>query len=144
PRRCGAPFRAGVLVFEDFDSRPFRTNCWMVGTTTFLVPGARDARRLAGRTWYGFRPCPANGRSTSVPRTPDLADHAYGLCLAVLHTPDAAAPPASIGLRKGGRSLVGVLAHARFEASRTAAVTASGDRTHSEVPAPADVGALAW
>jgi len=113
----------------------------MVGTTTFLVPGARDSRRLAGRTWYGFRPCPANGHGTSVRRTPDLADHAYGLCLAVLRTPDAAAPPASVGLRKGGRSLVGVLAHARFEALKTGADATLDDPTNE---APADVGALAW
>src|SRR5580765_6946260 len=31
PRRWGAPLRAGVLVLSVFDSRPLRTNCWMVG-----------------------------------------------------------------------------------------------------------------
>ena len=31
PRRWGAPLSAGVLVFSDFDSRPFRTNWEMVG-----------------------------------------------------------------------------------------------------------------
>src|SRR3954462_1305036 len=31
PRRCGAPFSAGVLGFGDLDSRPFRTSCWIVG-----------------------------------------------------------------------------------------------------------------
>src|SRR3954454_19950742 len=32
PRRWGAPFRAAVFVFVDFDSRPLRTSCWIVGT----------------------------------------------------------------------------------------------------------------
>src|SRR6266508_5019049 len=32
PRRWGAPFRAGDFVFVVFDSRPLRTNCWIVGT----------------------------------------------------------------------------------------------------------------
>ena len=32
PRRWGAPLSAGVLPFAGFDSRPLRTNCWMVGT----------------------------------------------------------------------------------------------------------------
>jgi hypothetical protein len=32
PRRWGAPFSAGVLVLSDFDSRPLRTSCWIVGT----------------------------------------------------------------------------------------------------------------
>src|SRR4029078_10042669 len=32
PRRWGAPFSAGVFDFVDFDSRPLRTSCWIVGT----------------------------------------------------------------------------------------------------------------
>src|SRR5215831_14830992 len=32
PRRCGEPFRAGVLVFPDLLSRPFRTSWAIVGT----------------------------------------------------------------------------------------------------------------
>ena len=32
PRRCGEPFSAGVLVLDDFELRPWRINCWMVGT----------------------------------------------------------------------------------------------------------------
>src|SRR3954471_20273426 len=32
PRRCGEPFRAGVLVFENLVLRPCRTSCWIVGT----------------------------------------------------------------------------------------------------------------
>ena len=32
PRRCGEPFRAGVLVFSAFDSRPLRTSWAIVGT----------------------------------------------------------------------------------------------------------------
>src|SRR5205807_10536902 len=31
PRRCGAPFRAGVLVLSCFCSRPLRTSWAMVG-----------------------------------------------------------------------------------------------------------------
>src|SRR5436309_12361759 len=36
PRRCGAPFSAGVLVLELLDSRPLRTSCAIVGTTPNL------------------------------------------------------------------------------------------------------------
>src|SRR3954447_15268629 len=32
PRRWGEPFRAGVLVLLNFELRPWRTSCWMVGT----------------------------------------------------------------------------------------------------------------
>ncbi len=32
PRRWGAPLSAGVFDFVDFDSRPLRTSCWIVGT----------------------------------------------------------------------------------------------------------------
>src|SRR4051812_38070963 len=32
PRRCGEPCRAGVFVLENFVVRPWRTNCWIVGT----------------------------------------------------------------------------------------------------------------
>src|SRR5580692_5635053 len=32
PRRCGAPLRAGVLVFFELCWRPLRTNCEIVGT----------------------------------------------------------------------------------------------------------------
>jgi hypothetical protein len=32
PRRCGEPFKAGVLVLDDFELRPWRISCWMVGT----------------------------------------------------------------------------------------------------------------
>src|SRR5450432_382783 len=32
PRRWGAPLSAGVLPLAGFDSRPFRTSCWIVGT----------------------------------------------------------------------------------------------------------------
>src|SRR5438445_9497621 len=39
PRRCGAPLRAGVFVFSDFDSRPLRTNCWIVGNRLPLAAG---------------------------------------------------------------------------------------------------------
>src|SRR3954454_21606771 len=31
PRRCGDPFRAGVLVLSILSCRPLRTNCWIVG-----------------------------------------------------------------------------------------------------------------
>src|SRR5437588_7379372 len=50
PRRWGAPLRAGVLVFVDFDSRPFRTSCWMVGMAIELypaLPGSPDPKNSA-------------------------------------------------------------------------------------------------
>src|SRR6187200_1568098 len=38
PRRWGEPFSAGVLVLVNFELRPWRTSCWMVGTrrTSFV------------------------------------------------------------------------------------------------------------
>lgn len=32
PRRCGEPLSAGVLVLDDFELRPVRISCWIVGT----------------------------------------------------------------------------------------------------------------
>jgi hypothetical protein len=32
PRRCGEPLSAGVFVFDDLVLRPYRINCWIVGT----------------------------------------------------------------------------------------------------------------
>ena len=149
PRRWGAPLRAGVFVFEDFDSRPLRTSCAMVGTTTFLgsctAPGARDVRRRAGRTCYGLLLCPANACRHYRRRTPDLADHAYGHCLAVLRTPVAAEEATAVGLRQGGRSLIGVLAHSRYQALHAAAQGTDRPSDASEADAaPADVSDLAW
>src|SRR5579859_741399 len=45
PRRWGAPLRAGVLVFTDFCSRPFRTNCAMVGNLLDLFVNLLGACR---------------------------------------------------------------------------------------------------
>src|SRR5690606_18666503 len=36
PRRCGDPASAGVFVFENFELRPCRTSCWLVGTNDLL------------------------------------------------------------------------------------------------------------
>src|SRR4051812_36795860 len=53
PRRCGAPLSAGVLPLAGFDSRPFRTNCWMVGTEEpFRACGVKGPVAAAtGRGW---------------------------------------------------------------------------------------------
>ncbi|MBV9253583.1 MAG: BACON domain-containing protein [Actinobacteria bacterium] len=59
----------------------------------------------------------------------------------MLRTPDAAAPPAAVAVRKGGRSLPGVLAHARYEALTASADTDLGDPT---LGVPEELGALAW
>jgi len=59
----------------------------------------------------------------------------------VLRTPDAAAAPAAVALRKGGRSLPGVLAHARYEALLEASRREAAD-PGTEVPA--ELGDLAW
>src|SRR5215510_4290506 len=34
PRRWGEPSSAGVLFFSTLSCRPFRTSCWIVGTTS--------------------------------------------------------------------------------------------------------------
>jgi len=36
PRRCGEPFSAGVFDLVNFELRPWRTSCWMVGTQTLF------------------------------------------------------------------------------------------------------------
>src|SRR5204863_6078122 len=89
PRRCGAPLRAGVLVLSVFDSRPLRTNCWMVGKPDLCelewTAGRRDAmlndwsraphgqRTMVGtRRAFGKRPRsrPTLSASHAVPRRP--------------------------------------------------------------------------
>jgi hypothetical protein len=70
----------------------------------------------------------------------DLADQAYGHCLAVLGDPAVAAEAAAAALRKAGRSRSSVLAHARFQAlDRAGAMAAPAPDTS----APADLGELA-
>src|SRR4249920_3059703 len=44
PRRCGDPFRAGVLVFVDLLSRPLRTSWAIVGTRNPLKLAESAAR----------------------------------------------------------------------------------------------------
>src|SRR3954463_8742366 len=65
PRRCGAPFRAGVLVLSALVSRPLRTSCAIVGNALpfgtlrreAVSAGGAVARRTngatAGRPSYG-------------------------------------------------------------------------------------------
>src|SRR5438552_12969885 len=64
PRRCGAPLRAGVLVLSIFDSRPLRTNCWMVGKPDLWEGnlGADAGRRDNDRAPHG-RPTMVRTRS---------------------------------------------------------------------------------
>src|SRR5271163_492048 len=72
PRRCGAPRRAGVLVFDRFDDRPLRTSWAMVGTrTSFGIrnDGARRCRRTRGEAIV--RPGQDTGKTDpAVPREP--------------------------------------------------------------------------
>src|SRR5580658_5517801 len=60
PRRWGAPFSAGVLVFDCLDARPLRTSCSIVGTRNLwpifgtcsrelLSAGSSGTPRHAGR-----------------------------------------------------------------------------------------------
>jgi BACON domain-containing protein len=70
----------------------------------------------------------------------DLADQAYGHCLAVLGDPEAAADAAVVALRRAGRSRLSVLAHARHQAlERAEGVSGPAPET----PVPADVAQLA-
>src|SRR3954454_649843 len=73
PRRWGAPFRAAVFVFVDFDSRPLRTSCWIVGTDVLTCcergGPARNASAFGptdnakGQAVPAATPCP-EGRGT--------------------------------------------------------------------------------
>jgi hypothetical protein len=59
----------------------------------------------------------------------------------VLRTPDVAAVPAGVALRKGGRSLPGVLAHARYEALLEAS---QREPAEPSAEVAAELGELAW
>src|SRR5438874_2557315 len=60
PRRCGAPFRAGVLVLSTLESRPFRTSWAMVGTKDDLSgsPTPASAGPSMRRPSAVFARCP--------------------------------------------------------------------------------------
>src|SRR5438552_6072997 len=80
PRRCGAPFSAGVLVLELFDSRPLRTSCAIVGTTPNL--SAKPLRNFLA--WARAR-----RRSSATAGWPSYARHGtaantYAPCRAAL------------------------------------------------------------
>src|SRR5947209_20585214 len=50
PRRCGAPFKAGVLVLSCFCSRPLRTSWAMVGNACLSIqPAGRTKLRNGGK-----------------------------------------------------------------------------------------------
>src|SRR5699024_8782018 len=57
PRRCGEPLRAGVAFFSALSRQRLRTDCWMAGTTYFLLlsawvswcPMAPTSRPAAGQ-----------------------------------------------------------------------------------------------
>src|SRR3954454_22844042 len=91
PRRCGAPLRAGVLVFSVLETRPLRTSWLIVGNANLscdLLRGwggrlvtavalGRSAKRTAAtaeRPWYGSGPGTANGPPSvpARPRTPAI------------------------------------------------------------------------
>src|SRR6187455_911633 len=60
PRRWGEPFSAGVLVLLNFELRPWRTSCWMVGTrrTSFVDELSSWRRpRPVHRTLQCYGPC---------------------------------------------------------------------------------------
>src|ERR1700722_18813474 len=46
PRRWGAPFSAGVLVFDCLDARPLRTSCSIVGTRNLWAIFGTCSREL--------------------------------------------------------------------------------------------------
>src|SRR3954451_8605337 len=73
PRRCGAPFRAGVLVLSCFCSRPLRTSWAMVGNAYLstrtgmlrllreLLKGGGTARSSATANGPLYGPGPPGG-----------------------------------------------------------------------------------
>src|SRR5580658_4640345 len=66
PRRWGAPFRAGVFVFDCLDCRPLRTSCSIVGT--------RDLSGMERDLTRGNQNC---GASTGAPqREPTMIEGA--------------------------------------------------------------------
>ena len=76
PRLCGAPLRAGVDSLAFFDFRPFRTNCWIVGTELpqkiFLIivvwKGCEyltSEPRLVFTSRHDFQPIDESTRNTS-------------------------------------------------------------------------------
>src|SRR6476661_4443227 len=69
PRRCGDPFRAGVLFFDTLSWRPLRTSWLMVGTWWFPFCFALSTRHGAG---HGGQPT----QDQRPPRAEDLADPA--------------------------------------------------------------------
>src|SRR5215213_6605841 len=69
PRRWGAPFKAGVLVFSVLVIRPLRTSCWIVGTRYLRAEGVRTgARPTDDRTVSGSEGQPQPFRQGSAPR----------------------------------------------------------------------------
>src|SRR5262245_34841056 len=66
PRRCGAPLSAGVLPLAGFDSRPLRTNCWMVGTNGPFL----DVQRLVAERESATGPRVNATRPRREPQTP--------------------------------------------------------------------------
>src|SRR5204863_755443 len=63
PRRCGAPLSAGVAPLREFDWRPLRTNCSMVGKLNL----SHSFDRLDSEP-HGPVGATARGRPTQKPR----------------------------------------------------------------------------
>ena len=108
----------------------------------------------AGSPCYGLARTPANERSALALRNDnarergyrrsqmpaDLVDATFGHCLAVSREAEAAEDAAKVALQRGGRSRLGVLAHARHESL----IRATGSAPLAGDEAPADLLALAW
>src|SRR5271163_2215946 len=77
PRRCGAPFRAGVLVLDTLSCRPFRTNCAIVGTQNLFLVEQRcwSVPETSHADYQSYDKTPSNGK----PATPERAWTGFAL-----------------------------------------------------------------
>src|SRR4051812_41539396 len=80
PRRCGDPFRAGVLVFVDLLSRPLRTSWAIVGTRdplkTCRIDGSAGAE--GRRSQRGRLPGSPAGPKPVAEREPASLNYRFG------------------------------------------------------------------
>src|SRR5580658_6367420 len=89
PRRWGAPFRAGVFVFDCLDTRPLRTSCSIVGTRD-LSALEQDSTR-GRKSWRARKGATARTHHDRASRGPGAT------------APDLGRPPRGPPPPRGGR-----------------------------------------